>query len=180
MPRSIKNIAELAYKLLLKYNLLTSPVDVYKIAELLGIKIVPSDLGEDVSGVLVFKAEGPIIGVNSTEFPQRKRFTIAHELGHFVLGHGREGLFVDNFKLFRDAKTATGEEYKEIEANAFAASLLMPSTLVREEYFKLTNGQVIKDESKHEKIIGDLAKKFEVSKLAMSIRYGNLMLYGAF
>ena len=78
----------------------------------------------------------PIIGVNSLHHPNRQRYTIAHELGHLELHrqlitsevHVDKGFPV----LMRDPKSATGTELHEIEANQFAAELLMPRTLIEQ------------------------------------------------
>ncbi len=104
----------------------------------------------------------------------RQRFTIAHECGHFLL-HQTEneasGLFVDRrYAAFywRDGRSSEGEDIAEVEANQFAASLLMPTKLVLEEIqkqdFDLTD----------EEALNALASKFEVSIQAMSFRLANL------
>ena len=56
------------------------------------IKMAPS---KEFSGILLRKGEGALIGVNSTESPLRQRFTLAHELGHFLL-HKNKDAFVDD------------------------------------------------------------------------------------
>ena len=70
----------------------------------------------------------PPTGVNSLHAPVRQRFTIAHELGHAVL-HAREGIHLDQaFRLrFRDQTSAMAIDPEEIDANSFAAELLMPA-----------------------------------------------------
>ena len=81
------------------------------------------------------------IWVNAEEarqWPARRRFTIAHELGHWFL-HQREqtSLFCRQAQVEDDAK----EERPplppiEAEANLFAAALLMPAEMVRREYVR--------------------------------------------
>ena len=65
------------------------------------------------------------------------RFTIAHELAHYILHTKETKLFVDKQVLYRDGKSSTGEILQEREANAFAASLIMPGKLITEEVEKL-------------------------------------------
>ena len=182
MRRSIQQIAELAYKLLAKIPITSYPIKLDEVTNFLNIKVVSRDLGEEVSGMLVFKEDGPVIGVNSNEYILRRRFTIAHEIGHYVLGHHNNGLFVENSPFYRNKASSTGEVTQEVEANAFAAALLMPEHLLRPAYLKATeNGKINhRDEDAFELVIKDLARDFQVSKLAMSIRLGNLMLFENF
>jgi Zn-dependent peptidase ImmA (M78 family) len=76
------------------------------------------------------------IGYNSTHAKVRQRFTIAHEIGHYVLQtkkslHPR--LFIDRYVAFRNDESSAGNDWQEVEANAFGAALLMPAHFVREE-----------------------------------------------
>src|SRR3954470_4270018 len=68
-----------------------------------------------------------IIGINSSHPETRKRFTIAHEMGHLVL-HQLDQVHVDKQFLvkLRDDISSQAIDPHEIEANAFAAALLMP------------------------------------------------------
>ena len=122
---------------------------------------------------MVYIKDGvPIVGVNSLHHPNRQRFTIAHELGHFELHRAMitANVHVDKDfpALMRDPRSATGTEQLEIQANQFAAELLMPSKLIRQE---LARKQFdIEDERPME----ELAKKFRVSKQALEYRIRNL------
>lgn len=67
--------------------------------------------------------------VNLLQYPVRQRFTMAHELGHFALGH-----LVDQTAEFRDAPSdfySDVSDPKEVAANKVAAQLLMPEIMVR-------------------------------------------------
>lgn len=108
---------------------MTLPVDVESIAKQLGLTISNAPLGF-ASGKL--DVDENTIYVNQNEAEVRRRFTIAHELGHYVLGHG---------SAFRNAKS-TSESFKqpvdwaryyanEIAANKFAAELLMPAEAIK-------------------------------------------------
>ena len=149
------------------------PVDVSAIAELLGLKIVYANLGEDVSGLLITKGNSTIIAVQENDPPQRKRFTIAHEIGHFQLRHQfepGEHVHVDRGHLVtpRNSRSSAGVNSKEIEANQFAACLLIPSELVLKR-IRALKGTLLFDHH-----VQQLAKEFEVSEQAMTIRLSTL------
>lgn len=95
-----------------------------------------------------------IICVNENHNIKRQRFTIAHELGHYILHKEKNVEFVDT-TFFRS------DEMDSIEyhANEFAARLLMPELTVRD----LIENQSIKN-------IGVLAEQFKVSSAAMKHR----------
>lgn len=158
-------IAENAYALL--QNDFTLPVDVTSIAMKLGIKVIPYDLNE-ISGILVIENEKATIGFNRSESRVRNRYSIAHEIGHYILHKDKEHLFVDkNFKvMFRDNKSNKYER----EANEFAACLLMPKDQLIIEMKKLDLD--FTDETN----IKILASIFDVSSMAMSFRISNLGL----
>ena len=154
------------------HGLTTAPVSVEKIARLLGARLRFSPLDEELSGMIYIKGDTPIIGVNSQHHPNRQRFTIAHEIGHLLLHRDEiiDQVHVDKRfpVLMRDANSATGTERMEIEANQFAAELLMPSFLLSEMLNK--QGFDIDDEEPLER----LAKKFRVSRQALEFRIRNL------
>jgi Zn-dependent peptidase ImmA (M78 family) len=88
--------------------------------------IKDSELGE-ISGYTSFKKDRIYIIVNENDTSYRKRFTVAHELGHIFMGDLTE----ENSCFFRSQaiKTSVNKEYIKIEqrANAFASELLMPT-----------------------------------------------------
>lgn len=136
-----------------------------KIAKSLDVDIRKENMGNDISGLFVVKNNKPYIRYNSSEITERQRFTIAHELGHFIL-HKDTPLFIDKKKImFRNSESTTGEIRKEREANSFAASLLMPSKFVELEF-----NQIPEDKEP----VKFLAKKFKVSEQAMTFRLANL------
>lgn len=153
-------------------------IDVKKICEIIGIKIEKGDpFGEfDVSDSGHYDDKKNIITVNPLDHSNRERFTIAHELGHALLGH--EG------KSFR---SASNEKYKDIiakmketSANKFAAELLMPKKLVKALIIKELKD---KDKTDHflstfeyESLIEKISSKLQVSKEALSISIKNYNL----
>lgn len=168
-----KNLIEKkALRLLVETNNLKAPIQVKDLIKNLGIKLSPVDLGEDVSGVLVIDNDNFKIGYNSTESLVRQRFTLAHELGHFVLHKKdkKKEVFVDNVTYMFRKSNSRSKDYKvEMEANQFAAALLMPQSLIEEEINNLNQNFL----SDHD-LIDELAKKFKVSQIAMTYRLNNL------
>lgn len=160
-----------ARQLLARLGIQSAPTPVEKIAKALGAHVRFSPFDEELSGMIYIKDGVPIIGVNSLHHPNRQRYTIAHELGHLELHRQliTSEVHVDkNFPvLMRDTKSATGTELLEIEANQFAAELLMPSALIKQA---LTGKTLDIDD---EGPIEELAKKFRVSKQALEYRVRN-------
>lgn len=161
----------------LRYGAGDLPVDVEAIAERIGAPVIYDDLGsEDISGLLISNDAGACIMIQRSHHPKRRRFSIAHEIGHFVLRHQSEHgehVHVDrgNYISFRDARSSKGVDAKEMEANAFASSLLMPEALVRRMAQELTQGRPLLDHH-----VSALASQFEVSEQAMTIRLTTLGL----
>jgi len=154
------------------------PVDPLVVAEHLGIQVecvsAPSD---DISGFLLVETDRVLIGLNCEHSTTRKRFTLSHEIGHFVLQHhlGQGTPHVDKqMKVhFRNSESSTGEKMEEVEANLFAAELLMPSSLLKQslqKYSSLCLGN--EDDS----TIRLLANECDVSAVAMTIRLSSLSL----
>ena len=84
---SQKKVEELADNVLRDCSIFKAPIPINDIAKMQGLAVQAFDFGDDVSGVLVVKDGKGTIGYNPQESIVRKRFTIAHELGHFLL-HG--------------------------------------------------------------------------------------------
>src|ERR1700719_342733 len=108
------------------------PAPVEKIAKALGAQVRFALFDNELSGMVYVKDGLPIIGVNALHHPNRQRFTIAHELGHLQLHPEFITATVHVDKQFaesvlkRDTSSASGTERLEVEANQFAAALLMP------------------------------------------------------
>lgn len=177
-----KRINQMAFKLLHRAGETSPPVNLKPILDELKIKVEKGKLGESISGLLVLKNGKAAIAVNKGHHKTRQRFTIAHELGHFILGHERNGLFIDKqhseFSVFfRNDESSEGTKQQEIEANAFAAALLMPEHLIEEEIQIMREKGMLFELGGDTKIIDELAKKFEVSPMAMTYRLSNLNIF---
>ena len=132
-PRKRQKICERVAALLEQNKVSAPPVPVDRIAKALGIQLRFSPLDEQLSGMIYIRDGVPIVGVNSLHHPHRQRFTVAHECGHFLLHEDRNlqgEVHVDKeFSiLMRNSVSTTGSDEMEIEANFFAAELLMPAT----------------------------------------------------
>lgn len=146
------------------------PIDVEAIAEYLNIKVRRREMEDAVSGLLLIKEGEAIIGVNALHPTTRQRFTLAHEIGHFVLHREGDSVFVDSSPVFfRDEESSEGTRLQEIEANAFASALLMPAQLLR-----AYTGEGV--DAHDEGTLRSLAWDFEVSVQALTIRLTRLGL----
>ncbi len=160
-----------AQELLARLAIKSLPTPLEKIAKGLGALIRFAPFDDELSGMVYVKDGVPIIGINSLHHPNRQRFSIAHELGHLELHRSMISAAVHVDKefpaLMRDANSATGTEKIEIEANQFAAELLMPRAKIDEV---LAGRQFDIDDDGP---IEELAKKFRVSKQALEYRIRN-------
>ncbi len=106
------------------------PVPVHRIAEdLLGLQVVEAELAE-LSGASIPALRE--IRVNGDEAETRRRFTLAHELGHWVC-HCLAGQGQPVFCRHQDLESSA-DRALEREANVFAAELVMPEPEVRDVF----------------------------------------------
>lgn len=157
-------------ELLRKNKVIKPPVPIDRIAENLGIEVNFAPSNDELSGALIRNDEGIVIGVNSQHHPNRQRFTIAHELGHYLFHKGIH-LHVDEDFLvnFRDRRSSEAIDVEEIEANRFAAAILMPTAFVAHDAAKPR----LKIDRAY---IQTLAEKYVVSARAMELRLLNIGL----
>ena len=164
-----------AERILKAANIDSWPVRVDRLAKEEGIKIRYEPLDDELSGMCFYKDGVPIIGVNSRHAPNRQRFTIAHEFGHIIMHADilQNGAHVDKTitMLRRDPDSAQGVLEIEIQANQFAAAILMPDFLIR-KYMDENNLDygLLQDED----VIEEMAKAFKVSSTALAIRMGTI------
>lgn len=171
---SRQTVESRANKLLASLRVHDIPVPVEKIAKSLGARVRFAPFDEELSGFVFIKDGVPIIGVNSLHHPNRQRFTIAHEIAHLQLHPDQITTEVHVDKQFaepvlkRDGSSATGSAPTEVEANQFAAALLMPAAILNRI---LEEAPIdIEDETS----IEEWAKQFLVSKAALQYRIRNL------
>jgi Zn-dependent peptidase ImmA (M78 family) len=170
MLRNRRTLEDEARKLLRSSRVMGPPVPVEDLAKALGIDVRVSPGKEDVSGALTRDGGSVAIAINSAQHENRRRFTIAHEIGHFVLHKGTQGQFDESFRVnCRDTVSPEATNVDEIEANHFAAALLMPEDFLRRDLLQSKPG-----ENKLDKAINSLAVRYEVSARAMELRLVNL------
>lgn len=159
-----------------------APIDVDSIAEFLGLAVIddPTLEARDSIGEISFDGVRPTIRMNPIQnsFRPRRRFTLAHEIGHFCLHRdGHRSGFIDNQSTM--SRTASYWDKSESEANNFAAQLLMPVSLIAEagnsvlSRFKIDSGSA-DAKIPQELFVEQMAEKFDVSTKAMEYRLLNL------
>jgi Zn-dependent peptidase ImmA (M78 family) len=171
--RTRREIEEKVAELLSKHGVGEAPVRVDLLARAEGLQIVESAFDGDVSGALLRSSGVTGIAVNAKQHPNRKRFTIAHELAHYLLAHTTEDHIDWQFSILRrDEKSSDASDSREIEANTFAANLLMPKDFLRADLGRYTNfrGEVELDDAARQA----LARRYMVSEMAMTFRLINL------
>ena len=161
-----------ARDLLRAHGVSAPPVEVEALAAVENIAIDYQDLGPTVSGLVVRGPDGrATIGVNALHPPNRRRFTIAHEIGHHLLHSDSATLFVDELMVhFRDAANTAKADPREMEANAFAAALLMPEDWLRAD---LRDRKI---DLSDDVAVRNLATRYQVSQQALTFRLMNLNL----
>jgi Zn-dependent peptidase ImmA (M78 family) len=170
---SRRAIASHVSKLLDDCHIEQPPIDLGRVARHLGLKITYRELPKTISGFLHRRSSGgAMIVVNSKHLSGRQRFTIAHEIGHFVLGHYENEIYVDKtYKVqFRsDAHEVSHPE--EAQANTFAAALLMPKEMLAKDVRQRAHGHQIEDD-----VIDALMQRYRVSERALLIRLNTIGL----
>ena len=166
---SREQVESRARDVLRKHGLTSIPINPVTIAKREGMAVNNAKFSDDsIAGMIARHGDNITLLVNQSDPPFRKRFSIAHELGHHFLHLLKDGEFVDGeANLFRQPKGDpagwTPEQSREYQANMFAASLLMPEEQVREVWEEDSSLKVI-------------ARRFNVSEQAMGIRLDQLGL----
>jgi Zn-dependent peptidase ImmA (M78 family) len=146
---------------IIKKHQIKPPIDVVAIAHGLQINVYTALGTDNISGKIVKDnkfggSSGYAIFVNKNDASTRQRFTIAHEIAHFILHKDEIGDGIVDDALYRSGLS----NKKEAEANKLAAEILMPWHLIN----IFMNEKI--------KTIQALANIFQVSESAMSIRLG--------
>jgi Zn-dependent peptidase ImmA (M78 family) len=165
-----------ASELLATHGVAGPPVPVERVAQGEGARIArrPFDDG-DLSGMLYREPKGPaVIAVNARNAPTRQRFTIAHEIAHLLLHEPTLQVDRPISGRFRDERSALAVDRDEIEANQFAAALLMKREWVLDDAQQLLRQH---PELPDEEVVRRLADRYEVSRQAMEFRLANLGLW---
>ena len=140
------------------------PVRVGELATELGLKVTRAPLPPKISGLIQPSMETPSgfeIRVNKYDISERQRFTVAHEIAHYLLHRHEIGQGVIDSIMYRSNLTSK----KETEANRLAADIVMPAKAVGEEFNKLRGRPM-------DEVVEILAAAFKVSVPAMKVRLG--------
>jgi Zn-dependent peptidase ImmA (M78 family) len=172
-----RHIQALVEKLLATHGIESAPIDVEKLAKNLGADVHYQPTDENLSGFIIRSKSRAIIGVNSKHPENRRRFTIAHEVGHLLLHdhvQDHNEVHVDGAGCGmrvrrRDQESSKGEDDHEREANFFAAELLMPAKFLEEDVADLDDADLFEDD-----VLGPLSKKYKVSTQALTFRLAHL------
>ena len=141
-----------------------APVRLNAIAEYLGIPVYLSTLRPKISGLIEPDESARSkfrIRLNRHEPVERQRFTLAHELAHFMLHRSLIGTGVVDDTMYRSGLSSR----REVEANRLAADLCMPRNLIETHRTALSHLD-------RENLVSEMARRFRVSKPAMQIRLG--------
>lgn len=122
-----KNVRDAAWQTLIDFKVSSLPVSLLSICTEIGISIIENrdvhELRQGESGVSIKQENRWYIIIEDAEIPQRQRFTIAHELGHILMGHEmKNGYYTRHDNILKPAD--------ETEADMFAARLLAPACVL--------------------------------------------------
>jgi Zn-dependent peptidase ImmA (M78 family) len=162
-----------ARKIIREHGISQAPINIESIVRTHEIEILRHRFEGPESGFALRNNNRWYIGVNTQTSRRRQRFTMAHELGHLLLHEGKN-IIVDQAVLridLRNNLSSMGTDIEEIEANTFAAALLMPERIVFPYVTSLiqANGDITRED-----LIAELARTFDVSAEAMGYRLINI------
>jgi Zn-dependent peptidase ImmA (M78 family)/DNA-binding XRE family transcriptional regulator len=160
-----KSPVNAANELLEKAEVSEPPVEIEELAVRCGAVVFNRHFPDSLSGLVFVVHDRAMIGINKDHHSNRRRFSLAHELGHFVLGHHLGSSDeVDSLHIDTDEGHPPGFDWHaERAANDFAAELLMPRRLMSAAFERSQDPS-------------ELADQFKVSRLAMGYRLVNLGL----
>ncbi len=161
-----------ANKILKKFDISSAPIPIVKIMKLLGFEVIIQnyDFSPTLSGIIgidyklkdKYKTD-KVISINRNDNLGHQRFTMAHELCHYIFDFDR-----NNKLAFYDGyDTRNTNRPTEQRANTFAANLLMPKSLFIKAYANLSDLYL------YDKV-AELARQFQVSETAITKRIDEL------
>jgi hypothetical protein len=152
MGHSEHDIRSQAARLLTMAGVTREPVSLRDVVSALNLEVVQTARDPFMSeAALEPLGDGYAIVLHGDSGERRRRFTIAHEIGHFMLHPPRA-------RMERGGRVSEAGRLEEREADSFAAELLMPEPLVR---------QAVHEQGAD---VSRLADRFLVSKAAMQLR----------
>lgn len=149
----------------IKPYLNSRPVPLGKIAKTLGVQVFLSKLEPGISGLIRKEGGKFVIKINMYEARSRQRFTLAHELAHFLLHQdilNKDGEIRDSI-MYRSGNS----DKVEYQANSLAAELIMPDNHIKSDLEYLRNNC-------NEETFDMIASKWEVSNQALRVKLTSL------
>lgn len=146
---------------------LEPPADLHRVAARLGIEVYEEEFVEQIDGAyLLLDGAPPVIVLNNSYIKPiaRRRFTLAHEIGHHLLG----AKVKYNGRLFHCDTSKKSGGILERACDRFAVLLLMPEDHIRKHYDELS--------ANSENRVAIMSERFGVSYQAMSRRLRELEL----
>lgn len=157
MEPNYKFAVDKARFVLKKYKITDVPTNLQIISEGLGLEYVELDDPNELDGALLEIGGMQIAMLNKAKSFIRGRFTLAHELAHIFLEHGKRDFYdAEAARELGENVPENKKPAKEREADAFASELLIPTEQLKKHMNEL-------------KDLDKVADIFQVSKQAMSI-----------
>ena len=138
---------------IIKDNQNSCPIRITAITEEYGIDVYNLSMSSNISGAIIKEGDKYVIYVNDKHPKNRQRFTIAHEIAHYILHKEKIGDNLTDNAMYRSKLSNVFER----QANILASEILMPVNFVM---------QFIEEN----KSVSEMASLFKVSEGAMRIR----------
>ena len=177
-----ESIKKKAYDLLKEYCMVGNVnIDVVRLAKNMGFVVGTLNFKNGEEGFIMInnKTEkilgvktNKLIGIEDSLDVPKKRFVIAHELGHYVLNYDK------NQSIYAMRDSAHGRNDAENDVDYFAACLLMHEDVFKKEFEKLKQDSADDSDDKKYKIASQLGKIFTVPELSALRRMDELSLKG--
>ena len=145
--------------LLREFRIKKAPVDIVFVALGLGFEVIYAELDDSMGGHLNIEGGKKNIIINKTHPLTKQRFSISHEIGHFVNGH----FLKSNYSMDTSFDYKNPQHQQEKEADLFASEILMPKHFLTRDAFSNTRD--------------NLSKLYQVSQEAMNIRLSVLKIF---
>lgn len=139
-----------------------TPVDLAGLARHFGLAVKAATLDPGKSGEIRPDGNGEyVIKINRHDSLGRQRFTVAHEIAHFLLHREQIGDGISDDALYRSNQS----DEIEWEANRLAADIVMPTKAIQQA---IATAEKLGIENYRD----ELANRFQVSRAAMGIKLG--------
>ncbi len=135
----LADMPQIAEMILKELEIDKVPVPIVAIMKSLNFQVISGAMSDEISGVIGIDdnlqrnfESGKVVAVNCKDNVGHQRFTIAHELAHYLFDFDVS----NNIVYYNEYNTDEAQSHEEKRANYFAANLLMPERIFREEFKK--------------------------------------------